>query len=104
VSGQGIALGRIPMIAEHLRDGRLVSPFPRRYDSARGYFAIAAPAAAERPDVSAFMQWLDDEARVERTAMQDARDASQRARPRAATSGPGAAPQRSAPRRRRRAP
>jgi len=72
VSGQGIALGRIPMIAEHLRDGRLVSPFPRRYDSARGYYALAAPGATERPDVAAFMRWLDDEARVERTAMASA--------------------------------
>ncbi len=69
VSGQGIALGRIPMIAEHLRDGRLVAPFPRRYDSARGYFALAAPSAAERPDVVEFMRWLDDEALVERKAM-----------------------------------
>ena len=28
VGGQGVALGRIPLIAEHLRDGRLVAPFP----------------------------------------------------------------------------
>ena len=69
VGGQGIALGRIPMIAEHLRDGRLVAPVARRYDSARGYFAIAAPGAAERPDVAAFLHWLADEARVEREAM-----------------------------------
>jgi DNA-binding transcriptional LysR family regulator len=69
VGGQGIALGRIPMIAEHLRDGRLVAPFARRYDSARGYFAIAAPGAAERADVAAFIRWLDDEARAEREAM-----------------------------------
>jgi DNA-binding transcriptional LysR family regulator len=58
VSGQGIALGRIPMIAEHLRDGRLVSPFPKRYDSARGYYVLVAPHGAERADVSAFVRWL----------------------------------------------
>lgn len=69
VGGQGIALGRIPMIGEHLRDGRLVAPFPRRYDSARGYFAITAPRAAERPDVAAFMRWLAEEAAAERAAM-----------------------------------
>jgi hypothetical protein len=57
------------MIAEHLRDGRLVSPFPKRYDSARGYFALVAPGAAERPDVVAFLRWLTEEADVERTAM-----------------------------------
>ena len=27
VGGQGVALGRLPMIADHLRDGRLVAPF-----------------------------------------------------------------------------
>jgi DNA-binding transcriptional LysR family regulator len=48
VGGQGVALGRLPMIAEHLRDGRLVAPFARKYDSARGYFALAAPRVAER--------------------------------------------------------
>jgi DNA-binding transcriptional LysR family regulator len=78
-SGQGIALGRIPMIAEHLRDGRLVSPFPRRYDSARGYYALAGPGAGERPGVAAFMRWLEDEARVERAAMSAAADDGPRA-------------------------
>jgi DNA-binding transcriptional LysR family regulator len=67
VGGQGVALGRIPMIAAHLRDGRLVAPFPKRYDSARGYFIIVGPRAAERPDVAAFVRWLNDEAAQERT-------------------------------------
>ena len=60
--GQGVALGRLPMIAEHLRDRRLVAPFPKKYDSARGYFAIVAPRAADRDDVRAFLRWLTDEA------------------------------------------
>ena len=67
VGGQGVALGRVPMIAAHLRDGRLVAPFPKRYDSARGYFVIVAPRAGERPDVAAFVRWLQDEAAQERT-------------------------------------
>jgi DNA-binding transcriptional LysR family regulator len=62
VGGQGVALGRLPMIAEHLRDGRLVAPFARKYDSARGYFVLVAPAAAERDDVVAFVRWLAAEA------------------------------------------
>jgi LysR family glycine cleavage system transcriptional activator len=62
VGGQGVALGRLPMIAEHLRDRRLVAPFPKKYDSARGYFAIVAPRAAERDDVRAFLRWLAEEA------------------------------------------
>jgi len=62
VGGQGVALGRVPLIAEHLRDGRLVAPFPRRFDTARGYFVIVAPHAADRPDVAAFVDWMLDEA------------------------------------------
>src|SRR5438552_13879884 len=65
VAGQGVALGRIPMLAEHLRDGRLAAPFPKRYDSARGYFALTAPRAAERSDVRDFLSWLVDEAAQE---------------------------------------
>ena len=67
VGGQGIALGRVPLIAEHLRDGRLVAPFPKRYDSARGYYAVIAPHAANRADVTAFVEWLRDEAAAEVT-------------------------------------
>lgn len=62
VGGQGVALGRLPMIAEHLRDGRLVAPFARKYESARGYFAIVAPRARERDDVAAFLRWISAEA------------------------------------------
>ncbi|MEO8536679.1 MAG: LysR substrate-binding domain-containing protein, partial [Betaproteobacteria bacterium] len=65
VGGQGVALGRLPMIAEHLRDGRLVAPFARKYDSSRGYFALSAPRVADRDDVVAFLGWLADEAALE---------------------------------------
>jgi LysR family transcriptional regulator, glycine cleavage system transcriptional activator len=65
VAGQGVALGRVPLIAQHLRDGRLVAPFAKRYDSARGYYAVFAPHAAERPDAVAFVAWLADEAKRE---------------------------------------
>jgi DNA-binding transcriptional LysR family regulator len=68
VGGQGIALGRVPMIAEHLRDGRLVAPFAKKYESARSYFALASPRAGERDDVAAFLRWLADEAALESTA------------------------------------
>jgi DNA-binding transcriptional LysR family regulator len=62
VGGQGVALGRLPMIAEHLRDGRLVAPFPKKFDSARGYYVLVAPNAQGRTDVQAFVEWLRAEA------------------------------------------
>jgi len=57
-----VALGRIPLISELLREGKLVAPFPKRYDSPRGYFVVRAPHAADRPDVGAFAAWLQSEA------------------------------------------
>ena len=77
VGGQGVALGRLPMLAEHLRDGRLVAPFAKKYDSARGYYAMPAPRVAERADVVAFLRWLADEAARESRAGNGARATAQ---------------------------
>jgi DNA-binding transcriptional LysR family regulator len=57
-----VALGRLPLIAQHLADGRLVAPFPKRYDSPRGYYVLVAPHAEGRPDVAAFAGFLREEA------------------------------------------
>ena len=62
LGGQGVALGRIPLISELMREGRLVAPFPKRYDSPRSYFVIKAPHVADRPDVTDFVTWLLQEA------------------------------------------
>jgi DNA-binding transcriptional LysR family regulator len=77
VAGQGVALGRVPLIASHLRDGRLVAPFSKRYEIARGYYAVVAPHAVERADVIAFVDWLRDEAARE-LAHRDARSPATR--------------------------
>jgi len=62
IDGQGIALGRLPLIAPTLADGTLVAPLdPARFRSTarnRAYWLIAAPAARERPQVRAFMTWI----------------------------------------------
>jgi LysR family transcriptional regulator, glycine cleavage system transcriptional activator len=79
VSGQGVALGRLPLIAEYLRDRRLIAPFPKRYDWPRGYYAVVAPHAAKRRDVTEFVAWLADEAARE-VARQDVPDKARRVR------------------------
>jgi DNA-binding transcriptional LysR family regulator len=89
VGGQGVALGRLPMVAEHVRDGRLVAPFARKYDSTRGFFALAAPRVAERVDVVAFLRWLADEAALE-TQREDGDDAIRASRSSTGRSGSGA--------------
>ncbi|HVF63831.1 MAG TPA: LysR substrate-binding domain-containing protein [Casimicrobiaceae bacterium] len=62
VGGQGVALGRVPMVSDLLRSGRLVAPFPRRFDSQRGYYVLVASHARTRPDVTAFVAFLREEA------------------------------------------
>ncbi len=62
VNGQGIALGRLPLIASLLKDGTLVAPLAEsRYSAGardRAYWLNATAAARERPEVRTFMQWL----------------------------------------------
>jgi len=66
VDGQGIALGRLPLIASLLKDGTLVAPLAESRFSAgaqdRAYWLNATPAARERPEVRTFMAWLTGKA------------------------------------------
>ena len=62
ISGQGVALGRSPLIDHALERGELVTPFPRRYDSPRGYFALSGSLASGRTEVQQFIAWLCAEA------------------------------------------
>lgn len=62
VAGQGVAIGRLPLVAELLHEGRLVAPFGNTAASQRGYFVITAPRAAGNPDAQDFVRWLRAEA------------------------------------------
>lgn len=75
IAGEGVALGRIPLIARFLDERSLIAPFAKRYDSPRSYFAIAAPHAAQRPEVVAFVAWLREEAQAAPGATMGARAA-----------------------------
>jgi DNA-binding transcriptional LysR family regulator len=61
VAGQGVALGRRPLVDALLASGQLVTPFEAGLDSARAYRLIVDPAARARPAVKAFEQWLLEE-------------------------------------------
>ncbi len=63
VAGQGVVIGRLPLIAELLREGRLVAPFGGAI-SQRGYFVVSAPRAAGNPDAQDFVRWLIAEAQT----------------------------------------
>jgi len=68
VAGQGIVIGRLPLLADLLRQQRLVAPFRTPAASQRGYFLTTAPNAARNPDAQAFVEWLRSEAAEETAA------------------------------------
>ena len=55
--------------------------------SPRGYFAVAAPHAAQRPEAAAFIQWLRSEATPRPAAAAPAGDQGGRKKPRAPNGG-----------------
>jgi len=65
VDGQGVALGRVPLIDNLLRQKKLVAPFRNRYMTTRAYYIVRAEHAAARPEAQAFIDWLQEEARKE---------------------------------------
>ena len=61
--GQGVALGRVTLTREHVRDKHLVPLFGREQQIARAYHAVFARGAADRPEVRNFVDWLQREIR-----------------------------------------
>jgi DNA-binding transcriptional LysR family regulator len=62
VAGQGVVIGRLPLLAEFVRNGSLVAPFRSRAASRRGYFVTMASQAAHNSDAQDFARWLVAEA------------------------------------------
>lgn len=59
-AGQGVALGRLPLIADALARGELVEPFDASAREAVpcSYWLMVSPASAERPEVRQLSDWL----------------------------------------------
>jgi LysR family transcriptional regulator, glycine cleavage system transcriptional activator len=62
VAGHGVAIGRLPLLAELLRDKRLVAPFGKGALSQRGYYVVLSDSGQANADAHAFAQWLRSEA------------------------------------------
>jgi LysR family glycine cleavage system transcriptional activator len=58
IAGQGIALGRMPLIERVLAEKKLVAPFSKTLVSPRSYCVILSTASAAKPEVRAFVDWL----------------------------------------------
>lgn len=89
LAGQGVALGRRPLIDGLLRARRLVAPFPDTLAIPRGYYLMVEPEAAARPAVQALVDWLGAQARE--TVRAAGRPAAKPLRPAAPQAAPGAA-------------
>jgi DNA-binding transcriptional LysR family regulator len=80
LAGQGVALGRLPLVEDLLHDGSLVAPFPQRAPTTRSYWMVRPAAAARRPQVERFAEWLLGT--VRRSAALDATPGARRGRAR----------------------
>ncbi|MBK9573862.1 MAG: LysR family transcriptional regulator [Rhodoferax sp.] len=69
LTGQGVALTRMPLVADSLASGDLVEILPgMRLDSPMAYWLIVAPRSADRPEIRAFCDWLLAQAALTRQA------------------------------------
>jgi DNA-binding transcriptional LysR family regulator len=73
IDGQGVALGRQPLVNNLIASGALVAPFQNAVVGSRAYFLIESPAAAAKPHVHEFVEWLLDEIRRESERDEQAR-------------------------------
>jgi LysR family transcriptional regulator, glycine cleavage system transcriptional activator len=64
VAGQGVLLGRLPLIDHLLRRRSLVAPFRSRTASPFGYALVVEPGARRQASVQALAAWLVDQARA----------------------------------------
>jgi LysR family transcriptional regulator, glycine cleavage system transcriptional activator len=75
LTGQGVVLARLPMIAESLANGDLVEPLPQhRMDSPMAYWLIVGPRSAQRPEIRAFCDWLMAQSKITRQAIGEVPD------------------------------
>lgn len=59
IEGSGVAMGVLPHLARHLREGVLCAPLGREGVARRGtFFVVCRPAVAGRDAVEAFVAWL----------------------------------------------
>ena len=63
IDGLGVGLSQEALAGDDLAAGRLVRPFDLSLSSDYAYYVVAPEAAADRPKVAAFRNWLLAEAR-----------------------------------------
>jgi LysR family transcriptional regulator, glycine cleavage system transcriptional activator len=62
VRGQGVVLGRTPLLADTVAAGQLLVPFPdMALRTGYHYYLLLHPERAQAPEIVAFTRWLIDE-------------------------------------------
>lgn len=75
LTGQGVVLARLPMVAESLANGDLIEPLPKlRIDSPLSYWLIKGERSSQRPEVAGFCDWLQAQARATRQTVGEVPD------------------------------
>jgi LysR family transcriptional regulator, glycine cleavage system transcriptional activator len=65
IDGQGVALGTSPLVRQLIRQGRLIAPLAKKFESSRAYYLVISAEAAGRPEVKDFAAWLVRQAKQE---------------------------------------
>ncbi len=72
LAGQGVALARIPLVADSLAQGSLVEVLPgTRLDSPMAYWLLVGTQSAPRDETQAFCGWLHAQAQATRSMITD---------------------------------
>ena len=68
IEGQGVVLASSVLAADDLKSGRLVKPFDVSFPVDFCYYLVCPEAVAEAPKISAFREWLLEEASATKSA------------------------------------
>ena len=75
LTGQGVALARMPLVADSIASGDLVELLPKtRLDTPVAYWLLVGKEARDRPEVIAFCDWLRGQARITRETIGEVPD------------------------------
>jgi LysR family glycine cleavage system transcriptional activator len=68
IQGDGIALGRSPLVADAIHNGRLIRPLDISLPTGLGYYMVTTNTAEENSEILVFADWLIQEAQQFETA------------------------------------
>jgi LysR family glycine cleavage system transcriptional activator len=62
IRGQGVVIGRSPLLDDAIANGQLTTPFPDlRFATGYRYYLVVARERSQSAEVTAFVRWLVDE-------------------------------------------